>query len=85
MKPVVFKHANRVYGENQSEYQPLPALSLEDEQGHVVSCWKLSFLERIKLLFTGRIWMSLMTFNKPIQPSYLSVNRKEMYSAPEDK
>ena len=84
MKPVEFKHQNIVFAKDQPEYQPLPALRIDSPEGEVVSCWKLSFKERIKIVFTGRVWLSLMSFNKPLTPSYLAVNRKEVYSHPDD-
>lgn len=84
MKPVEFKHQNIVFAKDQPEYQPLPALRIDSPYGEVVSCWKLSLKERIKVVFTGRVWLSLMSFNKPLTPSYLAVNRKEVYSLPID-
>ena len=84
MKPVKFKHQNVVFAKDQPEYQPLPALRIDSPSGEVISCWKLSFKERIKVLLFGKIWLSLMSFNKPLTPSYLSVNRKDVYSHPED-
>lgn len=85
MKPVEFKHQNVVFAKDQPEYQPLPALRIESPTGEVVSCWKLSFKERVKIVFTGRVWLSLMSFNKPLTPSFLAVNRKEVYSHPDDE
>jgi len=85
MKPIKFKHQNIVFAENQSEYLPLPALKLETPQGEVISCWKMTLKERIKVLFTGHVWLCLWSFNKPLNPSHLSVNRKEVYSLPDDK
>ena len=84
MKPIKFKHQNVVFAENQPEYQQLPALKLDTSEGEVISCWKMSFKERLKVLFTGKIWLSLMGFNKPLTPTYLSVNRKDVYSHPGD-
>ena len=84
MKPVEFKHQNIVFAKDQPEYQPLPALRLESPQGEVVSCWRLSFKERLQVLVFGRVWMSLMSFNKPLTPSYLSINRKEVFSSWQD-
>lgn len=78
MKPIEFKGQNTVYAKDQPEYQPLPALKADD--GQVISCWKLSFRERIKILLTGRMWLSLMSFNKPLTPSFMSVNRDEMFA-----
>ena len=80
MKPIKFKHQNIIFAENQPEYQPLPALKINSEQGEVISCWGLSIKERLIILFTGRVWVSLMSFNKPLIPSYLSVKRKDVYS-----
>lgn len=85
MKPVEFKHQNIVFAKDQPEYQPLPALRIDSPNGEVVSCWKLTFKERIKIIFTGRVWLSLMSFNKPLTPSYLAVNRKEVYSHSDDE
>ena len=84
MKPVNFKHQNVVFAKNQPEYRPVPALKLDSSNGEVVSCWKMSFKERLRVLFLGRIWVSLLTFNKPLTPSYLSTNRKDVYSHTDD-
>ena len=85
MKPIKFKYCNVVYAENQSEYQDLPALKLETDNGEVISCWKLSFKERLIILFTGKMWLSLLSFNKPLTPSFLTVKRKEVFTIIEDK
>ncbi len=85
MKPIKFKDHNKVYAENQPEYQPLPVLKFDTSEGEVIACWKMSFRERIKVLFTGKVWVSLMSFNKPLTPSFVTVNRKEVYSLPTDK
>lgn len=66
MKPVPFQYQNTVYAENQEEYLSLP--SYRDDEGVVLSCWKLTFRERIKILFTGRMWFMVWTFNAPLQP-----------------
>ncbi|MFP4622384.1 MAG: hypothetical protein ACLFM7_13815 [Bacteroidales bacterium] len=83
MKPIKFKHTNAVFAKDQPEYQPLPALKLPGPTGEVVSCWKMSWKERLKVLFTGKVWLSLMSFNQPLTPSYLSVNKREMYYHPD--
>ena len=78
MKPVQFKEANVVLAKDQPEYLPLPALSFDDKDGIVISCWSLSFWECIKLLFTGKIWVSTMTFKEPLQPLYITVHKDEV-------
>lgn len=71
MKIYKFKECNWIYGESQPEYLPLPVHRKED--GEVISCWKCSFLERIKLLFTGKVYFSVLTFNAPLQPQLVSI------------
>lgn len=85
MKPVEFKHQNIVFAKDQPEFMPLPALKIESETGEVISCWRLSPIERLKVVFTGRVWLSLRSYNKPLTPSYLAINRAEIYSHPDDE
>lgn len=73
MKPVEFDEANVLFGENQPQYMPLPALVLNG--GEVITCWELSQEEMKTIFATGRIWMSMLTFNKPLQPVKLSVDK----------
>jgi hypothetical protein len=82
MKPVYFKEHNVVFAKDQPEYQPLPALRYDSPKGEVVSCWKLSFTERLKMLFTGKLWVCLLSFNNPLTPSYFTVHKKELISKP---
>lgn len=72
MIPIKFKQCNRVYGEGQKDYIPLPALAIDDDQGTVVTCWKPSFIERLQILFTGKLWLSMLNFHKPLTPVSLS-------------
>lgn len=80
MKPIDFKEQNVVLAENQPEYQSLPALKIEGHEGQVTSCWGLSFTERLRVLFTGKIWVSLLSFNKPLTPSFLSTRKEDHFS-----
>lgn len=73
MDIVQFPESNVTYAENQPQYRPLPAF--KDEDGTVVSCWAPSLKERLKILFTGKIWLSVMTFNNPLQPLLMSADK----------
>jgi len=72
MKPTEFKQSNCTYAKDQPQYLPLPVFKADD--GTVISCWCLSAWERIKLLFTGRVWFTVLTFNGPLQPQLPMVN-----------
>jgi hypothetical protein len=72
MQPIDFPGRNIIFAENQKEYLPLPAHLTKD--GIVTCCWKLSFLERIRLLFSGRLFLTTVTFNTPLQPLLPSIH-----------
>ncbi len=55
-----------VFAENQPEYIPLPAWRGED--GTVVTRWRFGWKERLLLLLTGDLWLTVLTFNHPLQP-----------------
>ena len=66
MKPCNFKEANVTFAENQPEYRPLRAYRNPD--GMVVSCWEMTVKERLKVLCFGKVWLRMLTFNRPLQP-----------------
>ena len=78
MKPIEFAEQNIVFAKDQKQYLQLPAFKADTPEGEVVSCWKLNFTERIRLLFTGKLWVSLMSFNKPLTPSLFSTKKAEV-------
>ncbi len=73
MNPIRFEQCNCIMGENQPQYLPLHACRHKDDNGTVTTCWELSFRERLRILFTGKIFLSLLTFDKPIQPQKISL------------
>jgi hypothetical protein len=77
MDPVKFKGHNLVLAENQEEYRPLPVCHELTGNGAMVCCWKLSFWERVKLLFKGKIFIRQLTFNMPFQPMLPMIEWKD--------
>lgn len=73
MEPVKFKEANSVFGKEQEEYFDLPAY--RDEKGVVTTFWKFTFKERIKILFGAGIILQNKTFNNPLQPISMFLNK----------
>lgn len=78
MKIVKFPEHNIIFAENQPEYLPLPAHRFGDKEGRIVCCWKLSFLERLNILFKGKIWHEILTFNQSLQPQLLTLEKPAM-------
>ena len=74
MKPIDFPASNVVFAKGQDQYMELPAhLDKKGTGGAVVSCWKMTLSERLRVLFTGRVWISSLTFFNPLQPVSLGV------------
>lgn len=80
MEPIKFNEANTVYGKGQEYlYEVLPALLFED--GAVVTCWKLSFKDILRLIFTRKLWLFVATFNNPLQPLFMSTNKRDIFTS----
>ena len=77
MKPITFEEADNVIAKEQKEYLPLPAHISDSKEGIVTTCWELTLKEAINLLFTRKLWHCQMAFHKPLQPIFLTVNKKE--------
>lgn len=78
MKPITFKGCNLTVAKNQPQYNPMPCVNFDDDQGTRLFCWKLSWYERIKILFTGRLWQFMLTFNSPQQPQSFTVDAPKL-------
>jgi hypothetical protein len=53
-------------GEGQAQYVVLPVYRAID--GSALSRWRLTWRERLQLLLTGNLYVSVLTFGKPFQP-----------------
>lgn len=69
MKPVQFEQATRTLGYTVAG-RKVPVVR-DHRRGETVSCWKLNALERIFALFTGRVWLRVMSLAPP--PSSMQV------------
>jgi hypothetical protein len=70
---IEFPEQTVVIAKDQPEYRPLPAHVAPN--GMVTFCWKLSLLMRLRVLFTGKLWHQVLTFNTPLQPQSLLVKK----------
>ena len=77
MKPVQFPGANKVWAEDQPPYLPLPAYT---DHKAIISCWRLTWQERLKLLWSGRLWLHQWNFSQKLQPIAPSVDCPFTYS-----
>ena len=78
MDLIEFPEQTIFIAKDQPEYRPLPAHRFNDDDGTIACCWRLSWGERLRVLFTGKIWHRILTFNQPLQPQLLTVEKPEM-------
>ena len=57
MNPVWFREQNQVTNKGMRKYDYMPSHSSDIE---VLTCWRLSFWERVWLLFSGYLWARLL-------------------------
>lgn len=67
MKAINFSESTTTFGGDN--YLDLPAIYTN---GRIISCWKPSFIERIKILFGQNIWLHIKGSTQP--PVLLDVN-----------
>lgn len=77
MKAINFKEVNVQVAENQPEYETLPAHVAGN--GEVTCCFELDENELKQVAETGKIWLSFLTFNQPLQPIYGSCLKPENF------
>lgn len=60
------------YGMSKPEYQRLHVVKYKSRQGIVVACFGMTWKERFRMFFSGKVWLSVMTFDHKLQPIQLS-------------
>ncbi len=72
MKPIDFAQSTKVLQRpstmTESECQSLPVWG---DGNQCVSCWKATFKERLKILFTGKVWLGVLS-GKTQPPVFVS-------------
>jgi len=61
MKPIVFKESNTTLTKpNAMSDEQCKSLPVFGDDQQTISCWKLNFTDRLKALFYGRLWLSVL-------------------------
>lgn len=58
MYPVEFQEMNRVLGSESEEFDSLPVFT---DGRECISCWQMSWKERLSALLFGKVWLSVKT------------------------
>jgi hypothetical protein len=58
-----------VLAKDQPEYISLPVAYVEYTDGtrSMISCYRLTWRERLRILFSGKVWWEQLTFGQPLQ------------------
>ena len=73
MKIIPFKEANFNIQTQQGDIPMFKSV-----QGKYVTCWKLNIIERLKMIFSGKLWVVQITNNKAPQPVVFSVQKSQI-------
>jgi hypothetical protein len=75
VKLTSFPEQNGVLAKSQPQYIPMPVHFTNDQDGRMICCWRLTFFERIRILFSGKVWHQVLTFHQPLQPQLLTISK----------
>ena len=80
--PVSLKHTDCLrlevtYAKDQPQYLPLPVL-LSFTRNRVTTRWRLTWRERLRVLWTGNVWHQALTFGQALQPVKLSATEPSL-------
>lgn len=80
VSPVVLgmKVEEVIFAKDQPEYLRLPA-ALVDGGHRIITRWNLSLTERLRILFFGNLWLSVLTYGRPLQPVLLETENPARY------
>lgn len=79
MKAVRFPECNTVFAEGNEDHETYAFVD-NSKKGNkdIVSCYRLSFLERLLVMVTGRMWVNITSFNGKLHPMRLSIIKQTM-------
>jgi len=84
MKPIEFEGQTVILQKpsnmTDEECSPLPILRLD---GTCISCWRMTWKERLKALFTGCVWMGILSGHTQ-PPCYVAIDKPFKVVKPEE-
>lgn len=62
MKPIKFNQANKnLLKPNSMTDDECSSLWVYTDRNQCISCWKMNWKQRINALFSGKVWLSVMS------------------------
>jgi hypothetical protein len=72
-------------GEGQPQYRVLPCIRFNDPEGTLLCRMKLNWRERLRVLFTGNVWLYQLTFGRGITPVNADFEQPQLTRAHESE
>lgn len=63
MEPIKFKQSNITLRAPKGQEKSCGSLPVYRDDDQIISCWQLSFKERLRALLIGRIWLGIQGSN----------------------
>jgi hypothetical protein len=82
MKPAMFKEANIIFSDKEKKSLPMPTFRINKT---IVACWKMNLIERIRVLFKGRMWVCLVNGDGEFPGSLLTTQKSELLTVKKNK
>ena len=64
MIAIEFPEQTMVWAKNQPPFFPLPAYT---DSRETISCWRLSWRERFRVWWVGKLWLRQINCGQPLQ------------------
>lgn len=59
---------DREFAKDQPQYRVLTAIRERGPEGKVTSRWRLTWAERFTIFLSGNLWITQMSWRRPLQP-----------------
>jgi hypothetical protein len=78
--PVLVGCPQIIIAKDQPPYTPISAVVVD--QDTIMTRWRLSWWERVVVLFRGNVYLYVMTFGKPLQPLAMQAVKPQIERTP---
>lgn len=78
MQTTDFYERNATFATGQQQNEFIPCRRVNDFEGTLTCCWRLTWRERLHVLFTGIVWQQMLTYNDAPQPQRLSIAKPNL-------
>jgi hypothetical protein len=71
-------HGNRIDPVKLDRVESMKDKTVTEDKGIVVTLWKFTWRERLKIALAGRLYLTVATFNQPLQPVQITMDKPKL-------